>query len=141
MKEVWKRWSPTIFNESMHKACYAVVKDTEELEFNLVFNDTDDIVKIVFQYGVLSYQNTDEGKRLRAINYLVDNYDDDFYGDWTLFEVEKSSFLNWFQEENYGIYQDDEIKHLVLLTSNDVVDILTDYEPKVSIVEHEVEKL
>lgn len=133
MKEVWKKWLPIELTRDMYKACYSEVTDIDGIEIDLVFNDTGDLLKIKFENSVLAYQNVDEGKRIKMLNYLSDNYAKEFYAEWTLFIVENSSYLKWFHDESMGIYKDENVCHYVLLTENDVVDILSVFEPCVTI--------
>jgi len=139
MKEYWKRWNPIKLNKDMYKACYAQVIDIDGLEINLVFNATEDLLNIKFVNTVLAYQNIDEGRRLKMLEYLSNNYDSQFYAEWTLFEIENSSYLNWFHNESFGIHKDEGISHYMLLTENDVIDILSAYEPDVVIIPRQKE--
>ena len=81
------------------------------------------ILRITFD-PALSYRNTDEGGLLRTIG----NKD---LGTWSLFIVENSDYLMWFNEESYGIHQLENIIHYAIYTPNDCLDILSIYPPKV----------
>lgn len=133
MSEIWERWNPIELSEKMDKACYAQVLDMNEFEINLIFDNTDNILNIKFLNTILAYQNIDEGKRLRMLEYLSENYDSQFYAEWTLFKIKNSSYLKWFHNESAGVHKNEDVCHYVLLTSNDVVDILSIYEPNVVI--------
>lgn len=134
MKEIWERWTPIELDKNMYKACYVQLIDFEGLEIHLVFNDTEDLLNIKFVHPVLAYQNIDEGRRLKTLEYLSENYDSQFYTDWTLFEVKNSSYLTWFHTESFGINEDENVFHYLILTENDVVDILSLYKPRLEII-------
>ncbi len=80
------------------------------------------ILKITFD-PALSYRNTDEGDLLRTIGKGL--------GDWSLFIVEGSEYLDWFNKESHDIYQSKNITHYAIYTQNDCIDILSAYHPKV----------
>ncbi|WP_137662750.1 hypothetical protein [Enterococcus hulanensis] len=133
MKEIWERWTPIELDKNMYKASYVQLIDFEGLEIHLVFNDTENLLNIKFVHPVLAYQNIDEGRRLKTLEYLSENYDSQFFTDWTLFEVKNSSYLTWFHTESFGINEDEKVFHYVILTENDVVDILSLYKPRIEI--------
>jgi hypothetical protein len=47
--------------------------------------------------------------------------------------VSNSSYISWFIKECEGIYTKGEIYHLVFITPNDVIEVLSTYLPHVSI--------
>ncbi len=129
----WKKWMPmdgipsTMYMESL-------VDDREGVVLSLK-DDRSDKKKLTvnFEGGVLSYKNTDEGSLLGMLHYLDQHYGADFYSNWTLFEVENSEYIDWFLRESSGIYSKEKIKHYVFLTSDDVIEILSTYPPKVTL--------
>ncbi|EIT87460.1 hypothetical protein A374_00130 [Fictibacillus macauensis ZFHKF-1] len=126
--ELWERWIPIkgltsrLYNDSFIDNKEGII---------LEFSDEEDKKKIVFTFeeGVLSYRNTDEGSLLKKLNELEQQYDTEFYSEWTLFKIKNSEYLKWFLEESSGIYEPDQIEHYVFLTPNDVIEILATCTP------------
>jgi hypothetical protein len=130
--EIWKHWNPI---QGMAVKFYkkSLVDNTQGLI--LTFQDTlsDKKLIVTFGKGTLSYRNTDEGSLLEMLHYLEKNYKTDFYGKRSLFEVENSEYIKWFLRESSGVYTNEEVKHYVFLTSDDVIEVLSLYAPDVKI--------
>ena len=71
---------------------------------------------------------------MKMINFLDEKYGTEFYAHWGLFEVTDSAYLEWFNQESYNIYKCCDIKHYVFITPNDIIDILSTYEPTINII-------
>ena len=81
----------------------------------------------------ISYQCTDEGNRYKTLGFLHKKYGKDFYAKWTLFEVQDSALIKWVQEESC-IGDDLQVKQFTLLTADDVIDIITRYDPDIEVL-------
>ncbi|WP_051545946.1 MULTISPECIES: hypothetical protein [Exiguobacterium] len=60
---------------------------------------------------------------------ILEHLDRDYahleYGNWTLFKMKNSSYLEWFAQESLEQYEGmGEVEHYVFLTSNDVIEVL-----------------
>lgn len=132
MIEKWTKWEPVmdlpdkIFLEKL-------IDDKKGLtiEFNDELETTEIIVN--FENSVVSYRNSDEGKRLNTLEFLNEKYGKIFYSNWSFFKVNNSLYLKWLNDETYDMYTDYNIEHYVFLTSNDIVDVLSSYPPKIRI--------
>ncbi len=128
--EQWERWlplnglPPQLYNESFIDNKEGVI---------LEFSDESEkrTITVTFDKGVLSYRNTDEGSLIKKLSQLDDQYGVEFYSEWTLFKVRNSSYIDWFLDESSGVYKQDQIVHYVFLTPDDVIEILSSYEPSV----------
>ena len=132
MLEQWSRWEPIEGipeKMTMESLCF----DKNGTLIVLESEDGDTKVHILFEDSVLSLRNTDEGRRLKTINFLENMYGTDYYTSWTLFKVTNSTFVEWFNEETYNIYADYNIEHYVFLTSDEVVEVLSTYSPSVKV--------
>ena len=132
MLEKWNRWEPIEGipeKMTMESLCF----DKNGTLIVLESEDGDTKVHILFEDSVLSLRNTDEGRRLKTINFLENMYGTDYYTSWTLFKVTNSTFVEWFNEETYNIYADYNIEHYVFLTSDEVVEVLSTYSPSVKV--------
>ena len=91
-------------------------------------------LKFLFDGEVLSFCCSDEGRRLKTINEIDKKYGTEFYKNQNYFIIENSRYVNKFNKETYNIYNNFKILHYVFLLSDDVIDILSTYPPRVSII-------
>ncbi|MDH6366684.1 MULTISPECIES: hypothetical protein [unclassified Breznakia] len=130
--EKWIKWSPV----SIEKGSYVVdelVQNTKHTK--IVLRKEEMLVEILFNGIVLGLRNVDEGQRINTImaNQKLQN-DRYYFSDWPFYKVENSSFASWLEKESCGIYTVDEIIHIVIVTIDDVIDILTTYEPDIKVI-------
>ncbi len=136
LSEEWTRWVPM---QGLPSKMYLerLIDDRDGMSLLLTNKDESCILSVLFDGLVLSYRNTDEGRRLKTINFLDEKYGADFYTKWSLFKVVDSSYSQWFKQETYSIYSGYNIEHYVFLTCDDVVEVLSTFEPQVSISKNE----
>lgn len=133
MEEEWIKWEPLkCISSKMY--IEKLIDDENGILLVLKSEDKKKTFKVIFVDPILSLRSTDEGRRLKTINFLEGKYGTDFYDQWTFFRVINSGYVEWFNQETYNIYAIYDIRHYVFLTSNDVVEILSTYEPNVSIL-------
>lgn len=137
LQEEWVKWSPL---ENLNFKLYIekLIDDKTGLQLFLQTKDMKQTIKVSFENHVLSYRNTDEGGRLKTLRLLSEKYENGFYAEWTLFKVINSNYVAWFNQESHNIYSNLGIEHYVFLTCDDVVDVLSSYEPQVTIIEDEL---
>lgn len=78
----------------------------------------------------LAYQVTDEGDRLRSMNFL------DGRAATPIGRIENSRWLAWFVEETLNIREANGLIHWCIVTPNDVVDVIAGEAPIVSASNH-----
>ena len=132
-----EQWKPVQFKE-ISKKCgkvdYAKIIDDERgLRIKLIFENNLQI-EFVFETSVISYNVCDEGRRLKTLDIILNQYGADFFGACPVYMVENSNYLKWLHEESYDIISRYTIYHFVFLTSNEVIDVLATHSPKVSSV-------
>ena len=133
--EQWKQIQIGEISRTYGKADYAKIIDDEQgLQIELVF-ENDSKVKFSFETSVLSYTVCDEGRRLKTLDFLTKQYGADFFGECPVYMLENSGYLRWFNEECYDILSGHTVNHYVFLTSNDIVDVLTTYAPKIKYID------
>lgn len=132
MAEQWIKWEPL---EGLPQKMYLERMIDDKNGISLKFkSESDDIsIQVIFEDSVLSLRNTDEGRRLKTLDFLVNTHGKDFSSKWSLFKVTDSSYVKWFNEESFGIYADYNVEHYVFLTPNDVFEVLSTYAPKISV--------
>jgi hypothetical protein len=93
----------------------------------LLQNSVGAVFRISFD-DLMVYRATDEGKRLLSLEKLKG------INNTYLYKVEKSSFINWFLEENLNKqFRDSDLKHWAIITPNDWIDVIAlDSEPKIN---------
>jgi len=125
-KNVFKKWEPIselpteVYLEGLHH-------DYEGFRLLLKGSGSHGkMLRITFDPALL-YRNLDEG------DYLYDeaDYSQLETKEWSFFIIEKSDFLDWFQQVSQGIHRSQHIIHYAIYTPNDCVDILSAYPPKV----------
>lgn len=123
MGNIYKNWTP-IDNIPQRLYCEGIHDDYEGFRVLLRENDKTPILRIMFDF-VRVYRKLDESDLLRTVASIK------IQKKTPLFIVDNSSLVEWFNEESYGIYKDKDIKHFAIYTSNDCIDILSEFEPKV----------
>lgn len=133
MREVWKKWNP--INDDFGKMYLEeLIKTKGAMKILLKSEEQNIALKFLFDGEVLSFCCSDEGRRLKTINELDKKYGTDFYKNQSYFIVENSRYVNKFNKETYNIYNNFKILHYVFLLSDDVIDILSAFPPRVSII-------
>lgn len=130
--EEWTKWEP--LKGALGKMY--LEKLVDDKNGTLLFfkrKDDDNTLEVFFEGSILSLRSTDEGRRIKTINFLDEKYGTDFYAKWTFFKVANSSYVEWFNQETYNMYVTYDVKHYVFLTPDDVIEILSTYEPNMSI--------
>lgn len=131
MNEIWRRWKDYL-NFPQKLVLESLTDNKDGISLKLYDeNDENTKIEVIFSEHALSYRNRDEGEFLRKFKYLGDEYGDEFYTKWSLFEVNSSDYIQWFNKESLGIHQEENIRHFVFITINDVVEVLSTYEPEI----------
>ncbi|HRN77882.1 MAG TPA: hypothetical protein PLU71_01465 [Candidatus Dependentiae bacterium] len=121
----WKKWKPEV--DIFPNFCIKAIDNTTEGLFINLKNeiDNDNIVIMInviwFSYRVIKIENCS-----KTIERLKEIEGPDFFDSWSLFEVEDSNYLKWFEKESLGIYEG--VKHYVFMGYNLVFEVLM-YEP------------
>ncbi len=130
--EQWERWVP---RDDIPQRIYlqSFVDDENWITIRFTSDDPKKKVIVHFDGYVQSYRNTDEGSLIKTWEFLNDHYGVDFYGRWPFFKVKGSEYLDWFIKQSSGIYDPEEVEHYVFKTPNDIVEVLSTFEPDVII--------
>lgn len=128
MAEEWSQWK-LLKGISSKMYLEKLVNDKNGTLLMFKSKDDNDTVEVLFEDSILSLRSTDEGRRLKTINFLDKKYGTEFYAKWTFFKVSNSSYLEWIHQETYDMYTSYNVEHYVFLTPDDIVEILSTYEP------------
>ena len=131
----WHKWIPIqgIPNETMYVDELTDGIGEERLRIKLSNDAESYFIEITFDAPAL-YMYSDEGKRLRTLTKLEEEYGRDFYTKWTLVQVENSEILSWvYNESCLGEAKDVIVfKHYVIAGMDEFIDVISQYEPEVT---------
>jgi len=122
MKEKYERWNP-IEGLPSNPFFYEMNFQSGKLVVLLKQSDlVDRCLKIEFS-NPLGYRIVNESGRLKTL-------DSPFI--YTFCKTDVSEFLEWFDEESYGIFDDFPKCHYMVCNSDNIIDVITSQEPHVS---------
>ncbi|KJV48286.1 hypothetical protein VH86_11545 [Pantoea sp. BL1] len=84
-----------------------------------------DEIEIVFEW-IHSFRVTDEGDLLKRQAEFNGKMLTGFY------EIEGSKYLHWFNNQSANIHDNDRIIHYLIVTSEDVIDVLSSVKPSIA---------
>lgn len=91
---------------------------------------------IVFFDGIpVLLRSSEEGMRMRTWGEVQLMYSDKLYFRKSfLFEVKKSKLVKWCIDESCGFYEESQLKHYCIVTSEEFIDIVSTFEPEIKIL-------
>jgi hypothetical protein len=134
MEERWMCWEPA---SDLQKRYYIEALCDSMQGFRVILSDAKDRNKRVlinFEDSVEGYRYSEETMRCNLIYELSEKYGRDFCGDWSLFRVENSSYMQWAIAESLNIVENWGLQHFCIIGSMSVLDIINGLEPKVTII-------
>jgi hypothetical protein len=134
MHEQWTQWRPI---EQLAPRYYMTALIDDVTGFYIRLGESKNNHRglfITFERSIEAYRVTDEGDRLTKLVYLNDTYGHGFFAKWAFFKVTNSEYLEWIAQEAGGIFDPKSTRHLVLITENSIIDMVSSYEPKVEII-------
>lgn len=118
-----RKWDSNIDNFPKAISIEGIHDDYEGFRIIIRGYNPDRVFKLLFD-NYLGYRNFDESYRLKSIPQFPDNGK-----NWCLFISNDSEFIDWVVLESNGFLQKGNILHFFIVTTNDIVDILTFDEP------------
>ena len=135
MNEIWTQWKPV---EGL-KPKYDIDEIIDTMDsFKIVLSEMDKLKKcleVYFDSGVDAYRQTNESYWLDSLYALREKYGAEFYGYWTFFKVENSSYLSWLSKESFEISDSRDFVHFAFLGADSILEVITNYEPKFKILD------
>ena len=133
-KEVWHKWLPDDPNLSKKYVVTAI----EDIigAFNIYLHDKriQKSICLNFYKSALIFRKTDINYRfaeLERISSEQSEQKESFCKEWSFFKISDSEYLNELIEEACGILNPQNFIHFVIVGSNCVVDVITNYEPMI----------
>ncbi|WP_285541285.1 hypothetical protein [Brucella sp. NBRC 12950] len=101
--------------------CETIVDGVDGLSIS-VRDYEGDFYNLYWDGGVVSYRNTDEGDRIGFVSEIASL---SLIG-FLIVECVNSKYLKWLHAEKCGIEQEN-LRHFIVMTSNDIIDVI-DYD-------------
>lgn len=134
--ENWIVWNPKNINTKKVSGAYDVETLTDENARKFIVYCENHTVDVYFHCHVPIYLYSDEGIRMASYMPVQEKHHDKaYFNKWFLHKVENSDFIQWAVKESCGFYSEEELLHFCIVTSNDVVDILSSGEPDIIVRE------
>lgn len=129
MQESWIKWNPTKAPEGAFIVTdYIQNKDGTKF----ILDDDDNIIEILFNGITPIVRASVEGIRMRTWGEIQQKYNDKFFfRNWFLYKVENSKLSKWAEEESCGFYASEQLSHYCIVTSEEIIDILSTFEPTI----------
>ena len=130
----WIQWKPSSLNLDGNYNTSQVI-DTPDCFKILITKVTElQLIEITFNTSVWAYRRTSESFRQNIFKELSLTYGNDFYINWSFFKItEGSSYLKWLDTESCGISDELNLTHYVIMTLDDIFDVVANYEPEIKI--------
>lgn len=127
--EKWILWNPLNI-----ESCRAFSVEIKQEENGTVFKVEceNQFVNLIFDGFIPIYVYSDEGIRMATYMPVQEKNNDRYYfKKWFLYKIENSDFLKWAMAECYNLHENRGYEHFCIVTENEVVDILSSFEPKI----------
>lgn len=135
MKEKWSLWQPIPkTSKEYNLKSYSTDYDSG-LQF-IVTDDSNKKISITLEGYICSYRITNESFFMETLLFLKENYGEDFYVNNKFFIIENSEYLEWIKKQVDPIaFEYYSFKHYCIFLHNEIIDIISDYEPEVKYLE------
>jgi hypothetical protein len=117
-----------IFQEHAVHSLYDLVEVSDKngiLEIKLV-GPVSEKLSLVFD-SFIAYRKVDEGDAQVVLSHISALK----LQGLSFYEVEKSSFVEWFVNQTFGVRDQNKIKHIAVHTVDDVIDVLSLSMPEI----------
>lgn len=129
MQENWIKWNPAKIPEGEF-IVIDYIQNKDGTKF--VLDDGNSIVEILFDGITPIVRSSVEGIRMRTWGEVQQKYDNKFFfRNWFLYKVENSKLSKWAEEESCGFYVSKQLTHYCIVTSEEIIDILSTFEPTI----------
>ena len=103
----------------------------------MLLDDEKYSVEIVFDGIPLLIRQAMEGLRMHTWGEVQKKYNNKaFFRDHFFYLVENSLLVKWAVEEGVGFYDEGQIKHYCIVTSEELIDILATFEPTITVTDY-----
>ena len=131
MQEEWI----IIEDDKIPEGQYTVTTFVQNLEgTKIVLDDEINIVEIFFDGVPFLLRICEEGVRMRTWGEVQFKYQDKFFfRNHFFYQVQNSALTKWTIEESCGFFNEEQLKHYCVVTSEEIIDIIASFEPIVTV--------
>ena len=130
--EKWILWNPLNIPNCQ---AFSVEITQEDSGTNFLVECENQFISLLFEGFIPIYVYSDEGIRMATYMPVQDKNNDKYYfTKWFLYKIEDSDFMKWAIQESCGFYEKNELQHFCIVTSTEVVDILSFVEPTIKVI-------
>ena len=110
---------------------YIITSFIQDLDgVKILLDDDEHIIEVIFDGIPVLVQDAVEGLRMRTWGNVQLKYNNKFiFRKSFLFEVKKSALVKWCIQESCGFYEESQLKHYCIVTSEEMIDIIATFEP------------
>ena len=127
-------WNPD--NIASCVADYVEINEDED-ELSFAVNCEECVITVSFSGIVPIYVYSEEGIRMMSWSIVQEKNKDRFYfAKWPIYKVENSCLIRWALLESCGFYSEDALTHYCIVTDQEIVDIISMCEPKITVLAH-----
>lgn len=135
MQEKWIHWQPIPKNSKQYHLESYSTNYENGLQF-IIIDDNHKKISITLSGYICSYRITNESFFMETLIFLKTNYGENYYINNKFFIIENSEYLEWIKKQvdpiAYEVYK---FKHYCIFTSNEIIDIISNYEPEVKYIQ------
>lgn len=95
------------------------------------------IVTIHFPGVIEGFRTTDEGNRWKTVSEILSNHNKGIFTGRVIFKVSDSDFSKWIESESFSFIKKEDVVHYLIVTSNDLTDVLAYESPIIKICDKE----
>lgn len=133
--EKWIKWSPPIGTLAPVYLGAETIDLVNRLEIFLIgVKNISENIKVVFGPTVYSYRSTDESSFCATAKRIIELNKGPYYGEWAIFKVVDSTYIQWLIEESEGQINCEGIMHFLIRTENTYIEIISTCEPEIEYV-------
>jgi len=131
LNEEWVKLEREIIPEGH----FIVTKFVQNVDgVKIALDDEKNLIEIFFDGIPLLIRSATEGIRMRTWSEIQLKYQNKyFFKNWFFYQIHNSELSKWAIEESCGFYDEKQITHYCIVTSEEFIDILTTFKPSIKV--------
>jgi hypothetical protein len=134
--EEWTRWTPIQGLDGNYYLDF-FAWSAKGFIVELISGKKGKKIQIVFADYIDAFRYTNESFYLKVLDNTSAKQDVDFYKNFSLFKITNSQYLAWLSEKSCTLSDRCDFIHFCILGGDEVIDIVANYEPKVTIMDYD----
>lgn len=138
--EQWIRWEPI---QGLEGKYYLDDFSWSKKGFivELIHEKKDEKIQILFDNYIDAFRYTNESFYLTILDNASPKHETRFYANFSFYKITNSEYLVWLSKQSAEWSDLFNFTHFCILGGDEVIDIVTNYEPKVTIMDYEPKTL